>query len=331
MGFWKILGGIAAGVGAVALLPVAGAVGAVTATGAIVGGAVGAVVAAGTGDEDEKKRLREENERTSARCAIATNNAKKMIAESKEKVAAAQKKAKQAEQRTAEVEKCLQEAASAVERYRESLKDVESHYQLIIALTAIGLAAAKADGEVDERETSELDEYISGVAASKLPAKVKARIQYLHNHPPTFEKAAEEIMKLEKDGLPVDVFRQLIVDVINADGVVMETETAFLRKWDAMVAKGFVPVKITPMRPVKKARVPKVSDVSAKQVQEVSKNSRKSPVKANSVAIVKAAASKIARSKTQGKGTAKKPVARKRVVKKVDRKTARAKKVAARK
>ena len=330
MGFWKILGGIAAGVGAVALLPVAGAVGAVTATGAIVGGAVGAAVAAGTDDEDEKKRLREENERTSARCAIATSKAQKMVAESKEKVASAQEKAKQAEQRAAEVEKSLQEAAETMERYRESLKDVESHYQLVIALTAIGMAAAKADGDVDERETSEMDEYISGIAASKLPAKVKARIQYLHNHPPTFEKAAEEIMKLDKDGLPIDVFRQLIVDVINADGIVKETETAFLGKWDAMVANGLIPVKTTPTRPVKKAKAPKIPDVSAKQTQKVvSKNSKKNPVKVNSNAQVKATTSKAGGSKAPGRGSAKKPVTRKQAVKSVEKKAARTKKVMA--
>ena len=243
MGFWKIVGGIAAGVGAVALLPVAGAVGAVTLTGAVVGGTVGAVVAAGSDDEEEKKRLRAENERTAASCAAATSKARKAVAESAQKVETAQKKARQAEQRAEEAEKSLREAADTIERYRESLKDVESHYQLVIALTAIGMAAANADGHVDESETSEMDEYISGIAASKLPSKVKARIQYLHNHPPTFEKAAAEIAKLDKKGLPIAVFRQLIIDVVNADGVVEESEKAFLQKWDDMIDSGIVPVK----------------------------------------------------------------------------------------
>ena len=158
MGFWKILGGIAAGVGAVALLPVAGAVGAVTATGAIVGGAVGAAVAAGTDDEDEKKRVRAENERTAAKCALATSKAQQVVKDASEKVAKAQKQVKKAEQRAAAAENRVREAAEIMERYRESLKDVESHYQLVIALTAIGMAAAYADGTVDERETGEMDE-----------------------------------------------------------------------------------------------------------------------------------------------------------------------------
>lgn len=242
MGFWKVLSGIAAGVGAVALLPVAGAVGAVTATGAIVGGAVGAVVAAGTDDEDEKKRLRAENERTTAKCAVATTKAKKIVEESNEKVAAAQRKVEQAVQRAAEAERNLQVAAETLESYRESLKDVESHYQLVIALTAIGMAAANADGHVDDCETGEMDEYISGISATKLPAKVKARIQYLHNHPPTFEKAAAEISKLDRKGLPLDIIRQLIVDVVNADGVLENSEKVFLKKWDDMVVNGMVPV-----------------------------------------------------------------------------------------
>lgn len=258
MGFWKIVGGIAAGVGAVALLPVAGAVGAVTLTGAVVGGTVGAVVAAGSDDEDEKKRLRAENERTAASCAAATSKARKAVEESAQKVETAQRKAKQAEQRAAEAEKSLREAADTLERYRESLKDVESHYQLVIALTAIGMAAANADGHVDECETSEMDEYISGIAASKLPAKVKARIQYLHNHPPTFEKAAAEIAKLDKKGLPIAVFRQLILDVVNADGVVEDSEKAFLQKWDDMIDNGIVPVKaVAKAKPAPRAKAAK--------------------------------------------------------------------------
>lgn len=258
MGFWKIVGGIAAGVGAVALLPVAGAVGAVTLTGAVVGGTVGAVVAAGSDDEEEKKRLRAENERTAASCAAATSKARKAVAESAQKVETAQKKARQAEQRAEEAEKSLREAADTIERYRESLKDVESHYQLVIALTAIGMAAANADGHVDESETSEMDEYISGIAASKLPSKVKARIQYLHNHPPTFEKAAAEIAKLDKKGLPIAVFRQLIIDVVNADGVVEESEKAFLQKWDDMIDSGIVPVKaVAKAKPAPRAKAAK--------------------------------------------------------------------------
>lgn len=255
MGFWKIVGGIAAGVGTVAMLPVAGAVGAVTITGALIGGAVGAAVAASTDDEDEKKRLRRENETAAATCAEATSKAHKIVAASKAKVKTACKKAKQAELRAAAAEETLKDAAETIESYRESLKDVEAHYQLIIALTAVGMAAAKADGVVAECETGELDEYISGVAATKLPAKVKARIKYLHNHPPTFEKAMNEVVKLGDDGFPYKAFRTLIVDVINADGVVDKNEMDFLNKWDAFVKGGMIPIKAT----AKKAEVRKLA------------------------------------------------------------------------
>lgn len=58
MSFWKMLGGVAAGVGAVAALPVAGPIGAVTAVGAVVGGAIGGTAGAITAfsDEDELKQ-----------------------------------------------------------------------------------------------------------------------------------------------------------------------------------------------------------------------------------------------------------------------------------
>lgn len=318
MGFWKILGGIAAGVGAVALLPVAGAVGAVTATGAIVGGTLGAAVAASS--EDEKKRLRTENERIAATAAVSVNQAKEAVVKANEKVVEARNLAQEANQRAVEAEKSLEAARATMERYRESFKDVESHYQLVIALTAIGMAAAYADGSVDASETEEMDEYVSGIAAAKLPAKVKARIQYLHNHPPTFEEAMAEIAKLDREGLPVDAFRQLIVDVINADGVVEVKEELFLKKWDETVTNGMV--------------LATVAEPADKKVNKavVAKKPAAKGGEAKKAVAKKTTAKKVTTKKaTAKKATAKKATTKKATVKKTTAKKATTKKKAAKK
>ncbi len=338
MGFWKILGGIAAGVGAVALLPVAGAVGAVTMTGAIVGGTVGAAVAAGT--EDEKKKLREENQRMAATNVAVAQNAERMVSDANQKVSKANEKAAVAEQRAnaaeamaADLKEKIEKTAKILDRYRESLKDVEAHYQLVIALTAIGMAAASADGSIDACETGELDEYISGVASAKLPAKVKARILYLHNHPPTFEEAFAEVGKLNKEGLPLDAFRQLIVGVIEADGKIEEGEKIFLKKWDDMVVDGKIKVfavKEERHATTKSCETPRTNNVApAKSASQDIEGKAKKPVAKKPDAVAKKTTSKKNAVKVQ------KPVAKKTAAsgkKSVSRKpVAAAKKTVARK
>ena len=321
MGFWKILGGIAAGVGAVALLPVAGAVGAVTMTGALVGGTVGAAVAAGS--EDEKKKLREENQRVVANSAVVAQNAEKIVSDANQKVSKANEKVAVAEQRAnaaealaADLKEKYAKIVEVLDRYRESLKDVEAHYQLVIALTAIGLAAASADGSIDACETEELDEYISGIASAKLPKKVKARIQYLHNHPPTFEDAFAEIGKLNEEGLPLDAFRQLIVGVIEADGKVEEGEKVFLKKWDEMVVDGKIKVleakkerraTTNPREAPRAKKVESVKSVPQSVVDKAKKPVAKKPVAPKTVASSKKPVSK------KPVAAAKKNVARKGV------------------
>ena len=58
LSFWKVAGGVVAGVGAVACLPVAGAVGAVTLKGAAIGGTIGGLGGFAMAKEDEKERSR---------------------------------------------------------------------------------------------------------------------------------------------------------------------------------------------------------------------------------------------------------------------------------
>jgi len=68
MGFWKVLGGVAAGVGAIVALPVAGPIGAVTAAGAAIGAAAGGLAGAAASalDEEENKNAYRAGERATA-------------------------------------------------------------------------------------------------------------------------------------------------------------------------------------------------------------------------------------------------------------------------
>ena len=88
----------------------------------------------------------------------------------------------------------MQKMRAAMDRINDSVKEANEHYQYIVALTAIGMATASADGEVSSVEVEEMDEFISGVSKSALPSVVKGKITRMRNNPPTFEKATPVTM-----------------------------------------------------------------------------------------------------------------------------------------
>ena len=124
-----------------------------------------------------------------------------------------------------------------------------------------------------------------------------------------------EIAKLDREGLPVDAFRQLIVDVINADGVVEVKEELFLKKWDETVTNGMV--------------LATVAEPADKKVNKavVAKKPAAKGGEAKKAVAKKTTAKKV----TTKKATAKKATVKKTTAKKATAKKATTKKKAAKK
>ncbi len=194
MGFWKVLGGVAAGVGAVVLLPVAGPIGAVTAVGAAVGAGLGGLAGAAASaiDEEEKSDARRSGERVA----------------------------------TAKYEKKVQKLVAALQEAEEKLHDDKSYFQLLIALFAVGMATANADGDISDEEMADLEEFTAGIGHSNLPPHVKGAITRLKNNPPNLKTAMTHVSKLEN--IDLSLFESVIEVVSASDGKVSEEETALL-------------------------------------------------------------------------------------------------------
>ena len=125
----------------------------------------------------------------------------------------------------------MKKMEDAMARVSNSMKEANEHYQLIIALTAIGMATAKADGVVSPSEVCDMDEYIAGISKSALPQNVKDKILYYRSNPPSFSEAVAEVKKLPRYN-PQD-FRDLIEIIAASDGRVTAAERNLLAKWDA--------------------------------------------------------------------------------------------------
>jgi tellurite resistance protein len=204
MGFWKILGGITIGVGAVAAAPFTGGgsvlagvsllsslAGAGTVAAAVGSGIAGGTIGAVMSDSD-KEEGRREGERIA----------------------------------TAKYEQKVEKLNRALEETLGKMKEDKSYFQLIIALFAVGMATANADGNVSAEEINELDEFITGAAYSSLPPHVKEVIAKLKANPPTFNEAMQLAKKL--DEIDKILFETVIELVSLSDGSVNDKERAIL-------------------------------------------------------------------------------------------------------
>lgn len=196
MSFWKVLGGAAVGIVAVVALPVAGPIGAITAIGAAVAGTVGAAAGAGAAMLDDSK---EQAERIGREKATAEFNAK------------------------------YSKLLSAFEEAESQLNESNAHFNLIIAMTAVGIACANCDGEISPSEMDDINGFIAGVSASSLPKNVKDKLEHLRNNPPNIHTAyalAQEV------GLNTfRLFNEIIEVVMHSDGIIHEKEEEFFEAW----------------------------------------------------------------------------------------------------
>lgn len=197
MGIFKVLGGIAAGVGVVAVAPVFGAVGAVTVAGAAVGATVGAVAGgvASSIDEDDKNSSYRAGERSG--------------------------KAENA-QEVDNLKKTMEEASKRFEDY----KDYET---FLISCYAVGISVANCDGEIAKEELEELESFLQGETFNKYPESFKNTLKELKNSPPTFRQAMSYVEELDKENW--DQIDDIINFMIEADGYIHEKESAYKESW----------------------------------------------------------------------------------------------------
>ncbi len=215
MGFWKVLGGAVLGVAAVAAAPFTGGgsvLGAATlvtslsgagtiaaATGAATVGALGGEIL--SEEEEEEKELAKEEGITKTQAKYER-----------------------------ELEILYENLQNAITR----LKDDKSFFQLIIALFAIGMATANADGYITEEEMKELDEFVLGIAKTELPDHIKDIITNLRNNPPSFNTAMEYVKKLG-DNIDIRLFESVIKLIAISDGYFSRDEQALLEAFDRAV------------------------------------------------------------------------------------------------
>ncbi len=211
MSFWKIAAGAALGVGAIAAAPFTGGgslLGAATLASSLAGvGTIAAATAAGAAG-------------AAAGYAIAESD--------EERADQYRNEGRQ------EAQEDINKLAQALEEYEQKISDQKQYFDLLISLVAVGFATANCDGEICEQERADINEFISGLAASGLPEDVKSTIFALGDNPPSIAQAYSLASNLPD--YPKDLFNEVIDVVMHADGVVHASEEQFKQKWQILNA-----------------------------------------------------------------------------------------------
>lgn len=202
MGWGKILSGVAIGVGAVAAVPFTGGgsvLGAATLLGSLgTTGAVAGAVGAGVVGAAAGAALSEDEE--------------------------------------AEKEALQKSAASAklkAEKFENIANEHKEHTHLILALSALGISMANADGDISDEELEELNEFVGGLSSQKYPSHIVEQIEGWLSTPPSFNEALGYLKHVEAQEYPE--IRNLLVMVMEADGIEHVNELAFLAAYDERV------------------------------------------------------------------------------------------------
>ncbi|HAS3655844.1 TPA: TerB family tellurite resistance protein [Vibrio cholerae] len=231
MSFWKILGGAALGVGAVAAAPFTGGgsvIGAATLAASLgtTGALASAAAAAAAGAYAGKKLSDSDNEKKNK-----AYNSGKADGE-------AETRAKM--QSTIEVlEEKLSAAINEMKKQAKLLDSVESYYKQLLALEVLGVAVAWCDGKCTTEERAAIDNFVQGINRSGLPKHYIERAQNIAQDAesgrciPNVNDAFKEVTEAHID---MKTCEQVIMLVSLADKEHCDDEYAFLQAWKQLAA-----------------------------------------------------------------------------------------------
>ena len=111
-------------------------------------------------------------------------------------------------------------------RLKECAERAKDPAQLLIAMTAVGVAVANADGEIADSERDEIERFVAGVLASTFPQSVKDLIGSIYSSPPPFREALSQYVAPIMDEPYFDwmLIDEVIAIVTDADGMVHPSE-----------------------------------------------------------------------------------------------------------
>lgn len=218
MSFWKVLGGAALGVSAIAAVPFTGGgsvIGAVTLLGSLSGAGVAAASAGATGAAAG-----------AAWGKYGKNKQKKAEEKTKQTV-----RQEEAAKHALELDKLKHQLA-------QMMQDIASREQFTVTAFALGICCANADGHICESEMEELDVLVSGIGTSnKFSKTTKMQIAEMKRNPPNLDTVWALIKEHGLDDAEhLNIFSTIVEMMVLADNETTESERVFVKTWNSLAA-----------------------------------------------------------------------------------------------
>lgn len=140
---------------------------------------------------------------------------------------------KGASETAAKLNKKMEKIEESLKEFQASMKDINEYFKLIVALSAVGMATAFADGKISDEELIELDEFTTGIANTALPSHIKEAISQLKANPPSFNTSMEYVKNLKT--YKKELFELVIEVIAESDGHFCKDEKALLAAFRAAV------------------------------------------------------------------------------------------------
>jgi uncharacterized tellurite resistance protein B-like protein len=126
---------------------------------------------------------------------------------------------------------------AAIERFNKIMQDTRKRDDYLVALVALGYAAAGCDGEISKSEKDELAHYLDStfnlgglpLALKKEIIKIKEKLAGAGTCLDRFEDIVDKLDRIAVVDLPE--FTKVVQNIIDADGTSMPQETVFITKW----------------------------------------------------------------------------------------------------
>lgn len=102
----------------------------------------------------------------------------------------------------------IQKLEKVYKQMQDSLENAQDHYQVVIALDAVGIAAIHAIGKDSAEDQNSIEELVAGVSKANMPDKVKKIFEKYKKNPPSIHEAIMEVKKVK--AVAPEQFKEMI-------------------------------------------------------------------------------------------------------------------------
>ena len=119
------------------------------------------------------------------------------------------------------------------ERFKVAIGEREHFFDAVLAMCAVGAAAANCAGSIKKEARATVEQFVAGVSGSHLPSGIRSEIDRIFNDPPNLLTA---FSTTQRAGVPLELCQGIVELLMNADGMEEMQGRTFLAAWQRLAS-----------------------------------------------------------------------------------------------